>query len=373
MPGKHARAGSTPGDTRYGRVGFLVLVASLLIGGVAVAAIRLRGSGSAEGAAPPSHSRTTPRSTPATATPAPASVTPSPAPYSPPPIKPIIHPAVQGEGVWHPAQKWAPGGSPVQLATYRPNKGDPSVRAYVAWIDATRTELGLYPGTENPPSAPSVPRGPMVIPQGARAHVLAAFNGGFFLTGPPGFQQGLTTPGGFFVNGNVYSPMVKGLATVVAYTDGTVDVTKWEGGRAPGSNVVFARQNFPLMVQNGKPNPTVGDNAAWGITLGGTPAIWRTAIGVDAHGNLMYVAASAQTAASLAQILIHVGCVRAMQLDINPEWPIFNVYGKPGAGAPRMFVPNPNQSAARYLYPGTNKDFFAVYVRTTPRYKREPF
>jgi hypothetical protein len=284
----------------------------------------------------------------------------------------VVHPAAKGEGVWHPAQPWVLGGSPVQLAWYRPSAANPSVRAYVAWIDSTRTATALYPGTENPPPPPNLPRGPMMIPTGARPRLLAAFNGGFFLQGPPGFQNGLTTRGGFVVGSHVYKPLVDGLATAIAYNDGTVTLTKWTGGPTPPSNAVWVRQNFPLMVANGKVNPTVSNNNAWGVTLGGVPAIWRTAMCIDPHGNLMYVAAGAQTAASLAQILVHVGCVNAMQLDINPEWPIFNVYGAPNAQQPRQFVPNPNQSIYRYLYPGTNKDFFGVYLRTTPRYWHEP-
>ena len=102
--------------------------------------------------------------------------------------------------------------------------------------------------------------------------------------------------------------------------------------------------------------------ANWGITLGGVPAVWRTALGVDDKGNLLYVAAPAQTAASLAQILVKLGAVRGMQLDINPEWPIFVTYGAPGAAAPALFVPNPNQISNRFLYSST-KDFFAVFER----------
>jgi hypothetical protein len=64
--------------------------------------------------------------------------------------------------------------------------------------------------------------------------------------------------------------------------------------------------------------------------------------------------------------------VRAMQLDINPAWPAFITYGRRGAGAPSPFVPNPNQDAARFLYPGL-KDFFALYLSRGADLAREPF
>ena len=68
---------------------------------------------------------------------------------------------------------------------------------------------------------------------------------------------------------------------------------------------------------------------------------------------------------SLAQILVHAGAVRAMELDINAEWPSFNSYGRRGGGDPRQLVPNTQQSATRYLVPD-DRDFFAVYRRVAP-------
>ena len=158
--------------------------------------------------------------------------------------------------------------------------------------------------------------------------------------------------------------MVSGNATVVRYADGTTDIVAWQGGTTPGPNVLMARQNLLLLVDNGHVTSQAANNSAFGVTLGGVPAVWRTGLGVDAQGNLMYVAAPAQTSASLAAILLHVGAVRAMQLDINPEWPIFVTYGGPGAQDPSLFVPNPNQVANRFLYSST-KDFFALFRRTS--------
>ena len=69
--------------------------------------------------------------------------------------------------------------------------------------------------------------------------------------------------------------------------------------------------------------------------------MWRSGVGVDAHGNLIYAAADIQTAESLAQILQRAGAVRAMELDINYEWTTFNFYGtlvrasRPAAGMSR--------------------------------------
>jgi len=100
--------------------------------------------------------------------------------------------------------------------------------------------------------------------------------------------------------------------------------------------------------------------------------VWRTGLGIDPQGNLLYLAAPNQTALSLGRLLLHAGAVRAMQLDINPAWPVFVTYGRRGGGSPSPFVPNPNQSATTFLYRSI-KDFFALYLREGKNRGREPF
>jgi len=85
-------------------------------------------------------------------------------------------------------------------------------------------------------------------------------------------------------------------------------------------------------------------------------------VGVARRGNLIYAAADGQTAAGLAAILLRAGAVRAIKLDINPEWPTFIVYTHRHGLHPRMFVPNYQQQPTRYLSPD-NRDFFTVYRR----------
>ncbi|MFZ0378149.1 MAG: hypothetical protein WAL38_10005 [Solirubrobacteraceae bacterium] len=90
--------------------------------------------------------------------------------------------------------------------------------------------------------------------------------------------------------------------------------------------------------------------------------VWRSGIGVDAHGNLIYAAADDQTAQSLVQILQRAGAVRATELDINYEWTTFNFYGTFAAGEPAKLLPDMNRPATRYLTPD-DRDVFAVYGR----------
>jgi hypothetical protein len=270
--------------------------------------------------------------------------------YHPPAVAPVISPPLSGEGVWAAVGPTVRGEPPVLVSVYRPDPSYPRVVAYAAWIDKTRTQLALYPGRYEPPTAPV--RGPMSIPVSQRARLLATFNSGF---------THADSGGGFSINGAQYEPLRTGQATLIAYSNGAVDVRTWHGGPTPPASIVVARQNLPLIVDNGKPNPNLNDGTQWGATLGNAVLVWRSAVGVDRHGNLIYAAANYRTVESLAEMMIHLGAVRAMQLDINAEWPSFITYGAWGAQQPAKLVPNYQQTARRYLSPD-DRDFFAVYA-----------
>jgi len=194
----------------------------------------------------------------------------------------------------------------------------------------------------------------MMVPDGQRSRLLAVFNSAFK------YKDGR---GGFAVNGTVYTPLSAGMGTLVGFDDGRVDIMRWGGG-SPGKHVVLARQNLPMIVDHGKPNPSLNTNGAqWGWTLGNAVRVWRSGVGVDAHGNVIYVAAPQQTVMSLAASLISAGAVRALEFDINTAWPTFNYYRQADAQSPVKFLPNPqNPGITRYLTPD-DRDFFAVYTR----------
>jgi hypothetical protein len=272
--------------------------------------------------------------------------------YSPPAIAPVIHPALPGEGQWR--ATFADGGSrpPVLVTSFRPNPEYPQLVAGVAWIDHTRTRVQLYPGIQEP-AVVMRSRGPSEVPRSLRSRLVATFNGAFKLA---------DSGGGFAYNGHTYAPLHDGIATIVAYTDGRVNVLAWNGGPDAGSNVLYARQDLPLIVENGKPNPNLSSGPEWGATLGNAVLVWRSAVGIDAHGNLLYAAANDQTVASLARILIRAGAVRAMELDINAYWPSFITYRLPGAGHPANLLRNMVRSPYRYLTPD-HRPILAVYQK----------
>jgi hypothetical protein len=270
---------------------------------------------------------------------------PRPTAVSPPRVPLVFPHALPGEGAWHPA---GPG---VFVTEFRTERDYPRIVAYVAWFDHTRTSLAWYPGRYEPPNAPV--RGPIQVPQGQRWRLLATFNGGFIH---------IDGNNGSSINGLGYEPLRDGLATMIAYRDGRVDIRSWAGGPVAGSNIAFARQSLPLIVDNGKLSPALNDSSQWGFTLGNAVRVWRTGAGVDRHGNVFYAAADAQTVVTLAKILQRAGAVRAMQLDINPEWPTLITYRHRNGLRPTRVVPNYQQPPTRYLVPD-DRDFFAVYRR----------
>jgi len=267
-------------------------------------------------------------------------------------IAPVVHPALPGEGVWKPT--FAGGGSrpPVLITSFRPNPAYPQVVAGVAWIDHTRTSVALYPGLSEP-SVSLSSRGPMEVPPRLRSRLLATFNSGFKLS---------DSGGGVALGAHTYAPLQDGIATIVRYRNGRVDVISWHGGPQPSPDVVYARQNLPLIVDHGRPNPNLSDGPEWGATLGNAVLVWRSAVGIDRRGNLIYAAAADQTVGSLAAIMLRAGAVRAMELDINTYWTSFITYRHPGAGDPANLLADMDRSPQRYLTPD-DRDFFAVYLR----------
>ena len=273
------------------------------------------------------------------------------APFLPARVHAMLHPALPGEGVWRPTRPGLGANAPVLVTTVRNQPEYPRVVAGLAWIDTSRTTLVLYPGRQEP--AVELPRGPMEVPHASRARLLATFNSGFKLS---------DSGGGFVLGGHTYARMQNGAATLVGYFDGRVDVIDWHYGPTAPPTVLFARQNLPLIVNHGRLNPELNDGPQWGATLGNAILVWRSAIGVDARGNLIYADANDQTVASIARALQRAGAVRAMELDINSYWVSFITYGAPGAESPKNLLPSMNRSPSRYLEPD-DRDFFAVYSR----------
>ena len=237
---------------------------------------------------------------------------------------------------WSNAEPWT-GTQPAVLVTHL--KTDPQGDvATVAWFRSADTQLALYPGT-----ATQVRRPPAAVrrrPVAARRDLVATFNSGFYEK---------DAAAGFYVHNTLYHPMLDGLATVVAYSDGRVDIVRWTGGRRPDPGIVIARQNLALLVDGGHISPTAGILSDWGITWHGWPAVWRSAIGVDRNGNLIYAAGPAdgdQHGQGHGAGRRGPGHATRYQSRVADPGDL----RLPGAHRPTLATPNPNQIPSRFLY-----------------------
>lgn len=126
------------------------------------------------------------------------------------------------------------------------------------------------------------------------------------------------------------------------------------------------RQNLDLVVDHGQLVAGLSDanSRQWGATLGNRIYTWRSGVGVDAKHNLVFVAGPGLNVQTLAAVLQHVGCVRAMELDINPEWVSLMVYAgnSPPTITATKLLSNMQRPADRYLHSGT-RDFIELDSR----------
>ena len=79
-----------------------------------------------------------------------------------------------------------------------------------------------------------------------RGRLVATFNGGFPLE---------TSNAGLIYRGHVVASMVDGIATLVQYRDGSVDIVRWHGGSTGSPDIWFAKQNLPPIIYAGQPQP----------------------------------------------------------------------------------------------------------------------
>lgn len=195
------------------------------------------------------------------------------------------------------------------------------------------------------------------VSTGERRGVIAAFNGGFkFATGA----------GGFMSYGRVAAPLSNDLGSIVTYADGTTDVGSWlRELPVPGRPAVSVRQNLSLLIDHGKAAWNVDCLSCWGATLGGVSAPARSALGITADRRLIWAGGEHLTARELTTALRGARVIRAVELDINPEWVAAYFYGhRGGIGplAPVPVVPGQHGVPGQFLVP-YGRDFFSVQAR----------
>lgn len=303
---------------------------------------------------------TRPVTTPSTS---PAPKTPVPLP-TPAPLIPFTAPTAVGQGAWSAAGRAVNGIPAVYETALVPPDGTQA--AGIAWMDTRLLSAQLYSGSGSPGGGPYEFTAPVQPAQAAT--LIAAFNGGFLMN---------SAQGGYYTEGRTVVPLVAGAASLVIYANGSVTVGAWETDVSMTPDVVAVRQNLAPLVSGGQPTTeaTSPDWQAWGNTCGATscaptvPGIenqWRSGVGVTADGALVYAAGPDLTPLQLAQLLVHAGAIRGMELDINPNWPVFVTYDPStpnGLAAPSngsALQPSSVQNAATFFDPAWARDFITM-------------
>jgi hypothetical protein len=264
----------------------------------------------------------------------------------------------------------------------------------VMWLSHVALKLSLHPGVWTNYSSvwdPGYSRywtQPAVLSPAKPFQVglAATFNGGFKLSSGDsrggywdygarlgGHGIGPGTGGAIVSDPTGRRSLVTGAASLVIYRNGTWSMGRWNREVGMSTQTAYVRQELTPLIDNGVVNPlTKNPNCQtyWGKTLRGlgcTP--WRSGVGITAIGDLVYASGNYLNPFQLAVILRQAGAVRAMQLDINPEWISAEFYRDTAAGAIPYAIRTTYYGKAHYIVgsvaAGTavNRDFFAAYLR----------
>jgi len=270
-------------------------------------------------------------------------------------IGPFHLPPTSGEGQWRPVGRRVDNLPAVYETTVR-LPSNAAAGAGIAWMDTKLLRARLYSGSLSPGGLFWKYTAP--ISPAASQTLVAAFNGGFLLK---------DTNGGYFSERHLVAPLRTGAASLVIFKNGSATVGEWGRDLAMTPAVVAVRQNLTLLIDHGQPvaglNPN--DVSTWGVSLHGVVDTWRSGLGETANGALVYVSGQ-MTIVDLADILARAGSVRAMVLDMNPNWTVFSIYAPTsgsGAASPSNgsdLLPAMLQTPARFFEPAYSRDFVTM-------------
>ncbi len=277
---------------------------------------------------------------------------------SPLPVNSAFAP-LSGEGVWHNMQSALFPGKEVLASSFvRPDPDRSFAIVSVVQIDPKSLGLGASAGIKEP-GGKLGNSGTGMVPKDIldNGKLAAIFNGGFL------YVDGKY---GMIADGKTYVPLLKDAGTIAAYPDGTVKIFNYTGDNL-GKDPLFARQNGPLIVENGQTTVNTANFLQFrGRVLHGGDFTWRSGIGINKKGNLIYVAGNNLSPTTLADALKLAGAVDAIQLDINPSQIYFFIFSRNAAGGYDTVALNKAlehfRHQTKYL-DGSPRDFFYLYKR----------
>ena len=289
-----------------------------------------------------------------------ASSRPSDAPTN---ITPIAGTPLANEGVWQDTRITVAGNVAVKTTKLRFDRAHGKATATIIWLDPKELAFGQVPGISDPINNHGATG---KVSPSLKACYVAGFAGGY-LTRTKATHNN-DSQGGAIYSANAVLPMVNGKATLVTYTDGSIDVVDWPNWDH-SKPIAQARQNIKMLVNDGVSQVRVPEkHNAWGWVWLGTGVnandVPRSGVGIRADGTVVWALGNHLNATNLASLLVRAGAVRAMALDMNKGFANGFFYGpyhttkvvghkidSSMVGSPTRFW-SPNQ-----------RDFVAVFTR----------
>ncbi len=230
--------------------------------------------------------------------------------------------------------------------------------AYVALvkIDQQKIGIGAVAGIKHPGGTIGNP-GPGKVPDNIKLanKLIAAFDGGFQ------YKDGAY---GMVVNGKTYVPLQAHLATMFINSQGVGRIAEYLGEQIP-ADIVAIRQNGPLLAKDGQITSfTEQGKDTWGRTITNSIYTWRSGVGVDRDGNLIYAVGPSLHPETLAHALQAAGAINAMQLDINPYWVRFVLFksNQDSTYSSTSLLKEMQNGGTSYIQ-GYQKDFFYLFSK----------
>lgn len=287
-------------------------------------------------------------------------------------IKPLYSsPVLAGEGVWEcSGSPRDPAGRPIVYKTfYRPSVDFPNAIVYMMVIDMKKTFMQYYVGSQEPGASL------------ASSEVESDMRGRIAVVTNAMWQQRHSKGAGAIFRGKELYPLQEGMATLVVYKDGSVDIRDWTKD-IPLSEVRDARQLSHLIVRDGmvvrevlKKGRLEDSEIGLGFLLGGGGRdqdgkhFWyvahRSAFGIRQDGNLVFAIGHHIGSKDLAKALVLAGCVRGIHADANPANIVGNLYIRDSFGnLVRKIRLSPEQSkyTLNRYEDSYSKDFFAFFL-----------
>ncbi len=301
-------------------------------------------------------------------------------------------PILPGEGVW----EWkdlptdSNGWPVVYMTSYRPSVEYPNAIVHMLLFDMKRLSMKLYVGSGEPGAS----RASSVITPDKHHRLIAVTNALW--------KQRHSGEGGTVFRGTVLKDLAPGIATLVTYKDGSVDILEWND-TIPTSIVEDAKQLRHLIVKGGKVVTSVvkngresdaeiglgyllaenqpADNGGgmWGGYWGSPQPVhtsgseWfiasRSAFGIRPDGNLVFAVGHHISTRDLAKALALAGCQRAIHGDANPYNVLGNLYYSDGNGGflkkSKLSPDQSSDSVNRYVGRSYSSDFFGFFLKGT--------